>query len=716
MSTQDDVVIRLRLADVMKFVADSKTATMSTEKLEKEILKLGVVSKKESSNYGGLGLWGATVGRMKYAVAGLALATVGAAAGIAKFAVTSIAQYQQVEVAYTNMLGSRSAADAQIKSLQNFANFTPFQFYGDTGIAKMAQQLEAVGIQASRLVGPDGKTGGILGALGDATASIGGSGADMSTAVRDIMTMVTRGKLTGMEVRDLSTHGIMISDYLERQFHLTPAQLEKLISSGQISANTAIQAIVNGVETSKAAGAMKVQSKTLIGLWTTLKDEVTNAAVTFMTPYLPALTTFLSNVVDMFGRADFVSSVTGFFTTIGSFISKLVQIATLPGVERFFTDIASALGWMALNIWPVKALYNWLTAPGTPGLINTALNGIAAFCEDPTVQFFFKNLAQYAVAMWALSAATDASAASFTRLRNVLLFLSGKKLAQGGKVVELTGGAGILAGIAAPAAIVGVAGSLAYRFSSTFRKEWDAIWKQGTSGPLWQAPANWAFAIVDGIAKAIWHDSTDRLWKALSHIGALVRDYFWNWGPSLGDIWNFFSVGPSLSDIGRWLWHIGVVIKDFFVKYFWNWGPSLGDIWGFLSVGPSFSDIGGWIANLGSMLKSMFDDAVNWFIDGLNSVLAVNVMGHNIGPHIDHVGGAPGLAGGGSVTVGGLARIGENGPELLDLPRGASVIPLPRAAEFAGHGSDSRPVVLVADGVQIARVVNKGNDTQAARL
>lgn len=36
----------------------------------------------------------------------------------------------------------------------------------------------------------------------------------------------------------------------------------------------------------------------------------------------------------------------------------------------------------------------------------------------------------------------------------------------------------------------------------------------------------------------------------------------------------------------------------------------------------------------------------------------------------------PGLAGGGSVTSGGLAVVGENGPELRFMPRGASVVPL----------------------------------------
>ena len=36
----------------------------------------------------------------------------------------------------------------------------------------------------------------------------------------------------------------------------------------------------------------------------------------------------------------------------------------------------------------------------------------------------------------------------------------------------------------------------------------------------------------------------------------------------------------------------------------------------------------------------------------------------------------PGLATGGSVTRSGMALVGESGPELLNLPRGANVVPL----------------------------------------
>ena len=63
--------------------------------------------------------------------------------------------------------------------------------------------------------------------------------------------------------------------------------------------------------------------------------------------------------------------------------------------------------------------------------------------------------------------------------------------------------------------------------------------------------------------------------------------------------------------------------------------------------------------------------AINWLIDRLNAIPRVD---------IGHIGGGganiPGLATGGTITSAGTALVGERGPELLHLPRGAQVQPL----------------------------------------
>jgi hypothetical protein len=59
------------------------------------------------------------------------------------------------------------------------------------------------------------------------------------------------------------------------------------------------------------------------------------------------------------------------------------------------------------------------------------------------------------------------------------------------------------------------------------------------------------------------------------------------------------------------------------------------------------------------------------------------------------------------------AWVGERGPELVTLPRGSAVIPLPRVPEFAGGRHIEIPVVL--NGREIARAVYDDMDDRMAR-
>jgi len=73
-------------------------------------------------------------------------------------------------------------------------------------------------------------------------------------------------------------------------------------------------------------------------------------------------------------------------------------------------------------------------------------------------------------------------------------------------------------------------------------------------------------------------------------------------------------------------------------------------------------------------------DALNWLIGVLNRIPAVDIgmIGGTGFDHTGHpaLGGSPGLATGGTITGSGTAWVGERGPELLHLPKGAQVEPL----------------------------------------
>src|ERR1035441_31344 len=111
----------------------------------------------------------------------------------------------------------------------------------------------------------------------------------------------------------------------------------------------------------------------------------------------------------------------------------------------------------------------------------------------------------------------------------------------------------------------------------------------------------------------------------------------------------------------------------------------------------------GWARDFGNMLKETYSGA---------TPPSSSSPGEHSGTRI------PGMASGGQVIRPGMAWVAEKGPELLNMPRGASVIPLPRVPDMgkSPDGNSNRPIYLVLpDGQVLAQVVNKSNDSAVAR-
>lgn len=93
-------------------------------------------------------------------------------------------------------------------------------------------------------------------------------------------------------------------------------------------------------------------------------------------------------------------------------------------------------------------------------------------------------------------------------------------------------------------------------------------------------------------------------------------------------------------------------------------------------------------------IKSAFRSAVNFVISGWNNLSfhigGGSILGHKLPSVTLNTPNIPYLAKGGIATRGGLAMVGEDGPELLSLPRGAGVTPLP-----VGGGSGSEVTVRI---------------------
>lgn len=191
------------------------------------------------------------------AVAGIALS------GLAAWGVKLAAQWEQTQIAFTTLLGSADAANKFLGQLVEFAARTPFNL---TNIAQASRQLLAYGFAAEQVLPT-------LSAIGDAVAALGGDADEIQRAVLAIGQMQAKGKAAGEEMRQLTELGIPAWEMLAESIGVSVPEAMKLVEKRAIDASTGIAAMLEGINR-RFAGAMEVQSKTLLGRLSTLRDNV----------------------------------------------------------------------------------------------------------------------------------------------------------------------------------------------------------------------------------------------------------------------------------------------------------------------------------------------------------------------------------------------------------------------------------------------------------
>ena len=169
-------------------------------------------------------------------------------------------EYQQLEIAFETMLGSKSQADALMAQLIDTAATTPFEM---KEIAESSKMLLAYGMAADEV-------NGTLIRLGDIAAGL-------SIPIKDLAflygtTMVQR-RLYTQDLNQFLGRGIPLADELAKQFGKNKSEVKKLVEEGKIGfpeVQKAIEALTN--EGSKFGGLMEAQSKTIKGQKSNIED------------------------------------------------------------------------------------------------------------------------------------------------------------------------------------------------------------------------------------------------------------------------------------------------------------------------------------------------------------------------------------------------------------------------------------------------------------
>jgi tape measure domain-containing protein len=138
-------------------------------------------------------------------------------------------------------------------------------------------------------------------AMIDFASATGASGDAMRRIAMSLGQMQAQGKLTGMEMRELTLAGLPVTQILAKAFNVTTAEIINMREKGLIPAGQAIEAIVQSLE-GDFAGAAKRTANSWAGIASTLDDlvkvnlrEFFQGTFDVIQPMLASITTLLQD-------------------------------------------------------------------------------------------------------------------------------------------------------------------------------------------------------------------------------------------------------------------------------------------------------------------------------------------------------------------------------------------------------------------------------------
>lgn len=171
-------------------------------------------------------------------------------------------EYQQLEVAFNTMLGSKAKADALMTQLINTAAKTPFDL---VGVSSSAKQLLAYGITADK--------------VNDTLVRLGNIAAGLSIPLQDIAwlygTTMTQGRLYAEDLNQFTGRGIPMIRELAKELGVAENEVKALVAEGKVGFPE-VQKVIENLTNSGGMfyNLMEEQSKTITGKISNMEDAI----------------------------------------------------------------------------------------------------------------------------------------------------------------------------------------------------------------------------------------------------------------------------------------------------------------------------------------------------------------------------------------------------------------------------------------------------------
>ena len=186
----------------------------------------------------------------------------GRVVGMIKESVMLAGKAEETQIAFETMLGSAAETTQTMERLTEFAAKTPFEM---PGILEAARGLIQFGERGQTMM----DTMKLLGNASAATSVDFGFLALVFNQVRGV------GKLLTQDFRQLSTRGVISLQDIAKHFKVSRQEAQAMLSAGKITFDD-FRAVLAGMseEGGRFHNMMEKQSTSLLGLWSTLTDQI----------------------------------------------------------------------------------------------------------------------------------------------------------------------------------------------------------------------------------------------------------------------------------------------------------------------------------------------------------------------------------------------------------------------------------------------------------
>ena len=298
-------------------------------------------------------------------------------------------EFQQLEVAFTTLLGSEQKASKLMQQLTKTAATTPFDLQS---VSKGAKQLLAYGTAAEDV-------NDILIHLGDIAA---GLSQPLDALVYLYGTTMVQGKMMTMDLRQFQNRGIPIAEQLAKQFGVAKSEVQGLVSAGRVTSEEFHKAVMAmSSDGGKFAGLMEAQSKTIGGQISNIEDSISMMFNEIGKKSEGAINAGLGAVASLVENYETVGKVIlSLIGVYGTYKTALIVVNALEKAKAATAMFNLVSGMKAISVTKMLTLATWKQ-------VKAQLASNAAMLASPA-GLITAGLVATGLAIWGVCRALDA--------------------------------------------------------------------------------------------------------------------------------------------------------------------------------------------------------------------------------------------------------------------------------------------------------------------